>query len=80
MDLSAVSPGANPEQSLAVLGGPRLPSPGPAQAQSLGSVQNTLVCCQLRTHIQKEASLGASGCNLTADHDVVINTRYLLMI
>lgn len=72
MDLGAVSPSANPEQSLAGLGGPGLPLPGPAQAQCLGLIQ--LLCCHLRTHVQKEASLRASGCNLTADCDVIINT------
>lgn len=63
-----------------LLGGAWLPSLVPAEAQHFCLVQKQAYVPLLRSHVQKEASLGASSSNLTADHDVIINAQYLLMI
>lgn len=72
---------ADTEQRPSVLlGGAWLPSLVPAEAQHFCLVQKQACVPLFRSHIQKAASLGASSSNLTADHDVIINAQYLLMI
>lgn len=72
---------ANTEQRpYVLLGGARLPLLVPAEALRFRSVQKQACVPPFRSRIQKAASLGASSSNLTADHDMIINAQYLLMI